>query len=271
VAHGDLPHLQFPKSTGTGTGELRLRVGDLELIGTSISALATAFVVEDLKTAIDMGRCTALLAEQETVLLTHCHSDHVAGLVAWLSAHTRRHRGSPTTVVVPTDRRQQLLEALQIWPDLDGVRRRVDLADSLIGAEPGDTVDLARGGWARGFRVHHSTVSLGWAIGGAGTTRPWIVFAGDGTVLPFADDPDLLDATIAVVDCSFLETGTRVAARLGGHGHLQDWIELLPVLKCDALVLAHLPAEATADQVARLVGDVEDGPILVPWLDPGRR
>jgi ribonuclease BN (tRNA processing enzyme) len=271
MSHGRPHHVQFPVDAGTGTGELRLRVGALELIGTSISALATAFVVEDLKTAIDMGRCTALLAEQETVLLTHCHSDHVAGLVAWLSAHSRRHRGSPTTVVVPTDRRQQLLEALRIWPDLDGVRRRVELADSLIGAEPGDTVGLARGGWARCFRVHHSTVSLGWAIGGAGTARPWFVFTGDGTVLPFADDPDLLDATIAVVDCSFLETGTRVAARLGGHGHLQDWIELLPDLKCDALVLAHLPAEATVDKVTRLVGDIEDGPMLVPWLDPGRR
>ncbi len=271
MSHGRPHHVQFPVDAGTGTGELRLRVGALELIGTSISALATAFVVEDLKTAIDMGRCTALLAEQETVLLTHCHSDHVAGLVAWLSAHSRRHRGSPTTVVVPTDRRQQLLEALRIWPDLDGVRRRVELADSLIGAEPGDTVGLARGGWARSFRVHHSTVSLGWAIGGAGTARPWFVFTGDGTVLPFADDPDLLDATIAVVDCSFLETGTRVAARLGGHGHLQDWIELLPDLKCDALVLAHLPAEATVDKVTRLVGDIEDGPMLVPWLDPGRR
>jgi glyoxylase-like metal-dependent hydrolase (beta-lactamase superfamily II) len=271
MARGEPHHVQFPVPTNTGTGELRLRVGTLELIGTSISALATAFVVDDLKTAIDMGRCTALLAEQETVLLTHCHSDHVAGLVAWLSAHTRRYRGSPTTIVMPTDRRQQLLDALQVWPDLDGVRRRVDLADSLIGARPGDTVALARGGWARCFRMHHSTAALGWAVGAAGTERPWFVFAGDGTVLPFADDPDLLDATIAVVDCSFLDTGTRVAARLGGHGHLQDWIELLPVLRCDALVLAHLPAEATADQITRLVGNIEEGPLIVPWLDPGRR
>jgi hypothetical protein len=61
-----------------------------------------------------------------------------------------------------------------------------------------------------------------------------------------------------------------VAARLGGHGHLQDWIELLPVLRCDALVLAHLPAEATADQITRLVGNIEEGPLIVPWLDPGR-
>lgn len=266
------PHrLLFPAAANTSTGELQLRSGTLELVGTSISALATAFAIEDLKTAIDMGRCTALLARQETVLLTHCHSDHVAGLVAWLSAHTRRYRGSPTTVVLPMERRQELVDALEIWPDLDGVRRRIDLPNSLIGARPGDTVELAAGGWARCFRVHHSTAALGWAVGVAGTERPWFVFAGDGTVLPFVEDPGLLDSTIAVVDCSFVEPGTRVAARLGGHGHLQDWIGLLPLLACDVLVLAHLPAETTADQITRLVGDFHGGPIIVPWLDPARR
>ena len=259
----------FPSPIGGG-GELRLRVGPVELVGTSVSALATAFVVDAVKTAVDMGRCSPLLAEQETVLLTHCHSDHVAGLVAWLSAHTRRYEGSPTTVVVPEARRRQLLDALRIWPDLDGVRRRIELDEALVAARPGDAFALARGGWARCFPAHHSTAALGWAVGGAGSERPWLVFAGDGTVLPFADDPALLDAAIAVVDCSFIEGGTRVAARLGGHGHLQDWIELLPRLTCDALVLAHLPAEATAARITPLVGDCHEGPIIVPWLDPGQ-
>jgi len=271
MSDGGSQQVRFPVPTDTGAGELRLNVGSLDLVGTSISALATAFVVDDVKTAIDMGRCTSLLARQETVLLTHCHSDHVAGLVAWLSAHTRRYHGSATTVVVPGARRHQLLDALQIWPDLDGVRRRIDLAGTLIGARPGDTIALARGGWARCFRAHHSTPALGWALGGPDAERPWFVFAGDGTVLPFVDDPGLLDATIGVVDCSFLESGTRVAARLGGHGHLQDWIELLPRLTCDILVLAHLPADATAEQMTRLVRNIEEGPIIVPWLDPGRR
>ena len=97
-------NVRFPEPTASGTGELRFAIDGLELVGTSVSALATAFAVDDLKTAVDMGRCSALLAAQQTVLLTHCHSDHVAGLVAWLSAHTWRHEGSPTQVVVPQDR-----------------------------------------------------------------------------------------------------------------------------------------------------------------------
>lgn len=257
--------VRSPESAGNG--ELRYVFRDLELVGVSVSALATAFAVDDLKTAVDMGRCSALLAAQDTVLLTHCHSDHVAGLVAWLSAHTRRHEGNPTRVVVPADRRTSLLEALRVWPDLDGVRRRVDLDQALVPAREAELVELAADGWARSFGVRHSVPSLGWAIGRADDRRPWFVFAGDGTVEPFQDDPSLLDASVAVVDCSFIDPGTRVAARLGGHGHLADWVELLPILPCDVLVLAHLPAEVTAEDVRRRIGpiEIEAGPTIVTW------
>jgi hypothetical protein len=260
--------LRFPEPTTSGNGELRFATGELELVGSSLAALATAFAVDDFKTAVDMGRCSALLAAQETVLLTHCHSDHVAGLVAWLSAHTRRYDGSPTRVVAPVDRRQALLDALLVWPDFDGVHRRVDLNEALIAARPGDRLELAGSGWARSFEVHHSTPSLGWSVGRRGQDRPLYVFAGDGTVEPFVREPGLLDASMAIVDCSFIEPGTRVAARLGGHGHLKDWLDLLPELRCDHLVLAHLPAELRAEDVLERIGDLEAGPIVVPWIAP---
>jgi ribonuclease BN (tRNA processing enzyme) len=247
--------------------ELQFDSRGAALAGVSIAALATAFAVDRCKTAIDMGRCSGLLAAQETVLLTHCHSDHVAGLIAWLSAHTRRHRGRPTRVVVPRERRTELLAALGIWPDLDGVRRRVDLDEALVGASPDTTIELADGGSARAFAVRHNTAALGWAVTTDHTSRPALVFAGDGTVEPFRDDPALLDSEIAVVDCSFVDPGTRVAARLGGHGHLMDWIELLPDLRCDALVLAHLPPETTAESILeRLPEDLPGTATIVPWV-----
>jgi phosphoribosyl 1,2-cyclic phosphodiesterase len=253
----------------TSSGELEYQVDNIRVVGTSVAALATAFAVDRFKTAIDMGRCSALLAAQETVLLTHCHSDHVAGLVAWLSAHTRRHQGRPTRIVVPHERRQPLFDAIGVWPDLDGVHRRVDLDEAMVPARSGDVFDLPGGGWARAFSVHHSTPSLGWAVGASARERPWIAFAGDGTVQPFQDDPVLLDATLAIVDCSFVEPGTRVAARLSGHGHLQDWLALLPDLRCDALVLAHLPPEATAERILELVeGAAGGGTAIVPWILP---
>jgi hypothetical protein len=250
--------------------ELRLQVdADTSLIGVSVAALATSFAIDRFSTAVDMGRCSALLAAQENVLLTHCHSDHVAGLIAWLSAHTRRHRGQPTRIVVPSEKRPALLAALELWPDLEGVRRRVDLAEALVGAEPGTSIALAGGGAATAFSVRHNTTALGWAVASQTGDRPVVVIAGDSTVEPFRDDPGLLDASVAVVDCSFIETGTRVAARLGGHGHLDDWLELLPDLECDFLVLAHLQPGTTAEMLLeRLPEDLPGTATVVPWVAP---
>jgi len=137
----------------------------------------------------------------------------------------------------------------------------------VVGASPGAVVELANGGSASAFAVRHNTASLGWAISAGDSPRPGLVFAGDGTVEPFRDDPSLLDASLAVVDCSFVDPGTRVAARLSGHGHLMDWIELLPELWCDILVLAHLPPEATAGSILeRLPDELPGTAIIVPWV-----
>ena len=137
----------------------------------------------------------------------------------------------------------------------------------MVPAGVGDVVALAEGGAARAFGIHHSVPSLGWALSGSDNQRPTFAFAGDGTVLPFENDPSLLDATVAVVDCSFVDSGTRVAARLGGHGHIQDWINLAPQLPCDVLVLAHLPPEATAEGLLASLRELgPDSPIVVPWM-----
>ena len=264
---GRLSRIRFPEPLTSASATLVLRVAGHDLVGTSVAALATAFVVNRFRTAVDMGRCSAALAAQETVLLTHCHSDHVAGLVAWLSAHTRRFAGSPTRIVVPGERRDSLLRALEIWPELDGVRRRVNLEEVVVPAAVGDVVALAGGGTARAFGIHHSVPSLGWAVSENDNRRPTFAFAGDGTVLPFENDPSILDAEVAVVDCSFVDSGTRVAARLGGHGHIQDWIGLSPRLPCDLLVLAHLTPEATSEQMlVHLEKMAPNGPTVVPWM-----
>lgn len=246
------------------SGELTLQVAGTELRGSSVAALATAFSVPEWRVAIDMGRCSATLAAQDTVLLTHCHSDHTAGLVAWLSAHTRRYRGRPARIVVPAERRDALLEALSAWPDLDGVHRRLDLSAAVLPTRPGSVVALGGGRQATAFAVDHGIPAVGWRLG-LPQGRPDIVLTGDSTVEPFAADPQLLDAASAVVDCTFVEDGRRVAGRLSGHGHLQDWLELAPGLPCDHLVLAHLPPEVDRARLTQAWAEAPRGPEVTAW------
>jgi ribonuclease BN (tRNA processing enzyme) len=243
-------------------------LGELEVVGTSIGALATAFAVPELRLAIDMGRCSPILAAQDTVLLTHCHSDHTAGLVAWLSAHTRRHRGRTTRIAVPTERRSALLEALRHWPDLDGVRRRVDLEKVLVGVNEGDRIELDGGAFAIAIAARHTTAAVGWALHLDAVERPRLVFGGDSAPELYADHPEILDAGAAVVDCTFVDSGTRLASRLSGHGHLTDWVELCSRLPCDELVLAHLPPDADSQSIADTFASSPTRPRLAAWLPP---
>lgn len=244
--------------------ELMMELAGVEVVGTSVAALATAFAVPRYRVAVDMGRCSPTLAEQDTVLLTHCHSDHVAGLVAWLSAHTRRHTGRPTRLVLPAERRDELTRALLVWPDLDGVRRRVDLESVIVGARAGDTVVLENG-VARAIPADHPVPSLGWALADNVTARPRVVFSGDGAPRLYREHPELLDAGAAVVDCSFVSGGSRVAARLSAHGHASDWNELRTDLPCDELVLAHLPADLDTEELHDAFDLGADGPTLAAW------
>lgn len=264
------PPLSYPDRRTAASPELALGLpGGLELVGFSVAALATAYAVPQLGIALDMGRCSPTLAAQDTVLLSHCHSDHTAGLIAWLSAHTRRHPDRPTRVLAPEARRDALVDALQVWPDLDGVRRRVVLEDVVQPAAAGDRIALPSGVEATAFAVHHGAPSLGWSLRVAGCGRPSLVYTGDGTILPFRENPSLLDADAAVVDCTFAASGQRVAARLGGHGHLLDWLDLGPSLSTGLLILSHLSHEVDTEALEHTVRDHHlrvGGPSVVAWI-----
>ncbi len=233
--------VRFPRSAGAAYApELELRVAGVTLRGTSIAARATAFAVPALGVALDVGRMSPTMAEQPVVLLSHGHLDHLSGVLAYLNVRARFHPGEPTRLVAPEPVAAALRSALAVMPGMESVRKRLRLEDAIAGAAPGDTVPLAHGS-ATAFALDHGVPALGWALRRQRRRRPRLVYAADGSTAPFAADPALLDAEVAVVECTFVERNRRVAARLAKHAHVKDWIEIAPSLRCDHLVLAHLP------------------------------
>ncbi len=261
------PTLPRPVESGA-PAELEMRLGGLTLAGTSVAARATGFAVPEFGVALDVGRLTPRLAAQPVVLLSHGHLDHVAGILAYLNVRARFHAGAPPRVAAPRAVAEPLLAALAVMPGMEAVRKRLRLEDTILGVEPGDTVAVP-GGVAAAFALDHGVPSLGWALRRPGEERPCLVYTGDGTVAPFAADPGLLDAGVAVVECTFVERNRRIAARLARHAHILDWVELAPGLRCDRLVLAHLPPLPAAELLtlaaplaAALAGE------LVLWTSP---
>ncbi len=231
--------------------ELRLEIRGVTIVGTSVGARATAFALPEMGAALDLGRLTPILATQSVVLLSHGHLDHLAGVLAYLNVRARFHEDEPTVVYGPPEVTGPLREALTLMPGMESVRKRMRLGDVIRDARPGDEVGLVRGR-ATPFPLDHSVPTLGWTLWSDGSDRPALVYAMDSTTEPFRAAPELLDAAVAIVECSFPEKNRRIAARLAKHAHVLDWVELAPALTCDALVLAHLP-ELPGDELLALV------------------
>jgi len=234
--------LRFPEPVASGAPtELAADLGGFRLQGASVAARATALAVPDFGVALDVGRLSPCVAAQPVVLLSHAHLDHSAGLLAYLNLRVRFHPEAPPVVVVPAEILPALQAALAVMPGLESVRKRVNLEEVLRGVRDGEEVPLP-GGTARAFARDHGVPTLGFALRRPGARRPALVYAADGRAGQFAERPELLDADVAVVECSFVEANRRVAAALGGHAHVRDWLEIAPLLPCNVLVLAHLPA-----------------------------
>jgi len=256
----------FPGCVASGVpAELEARLGGVTLRGTSLAARATAFAVPELGVALDLGRLTPTLADQPVVLLSHAHMDHVSGILAYLNLRARFHPDAPTRLACPAAVAGPLRQALAIMPGMESVRRRLDLDRAITGVAPGEDVAVP-GGVATAFAVDHPVPTLGWRLAAGTGERPLVVFAADGSTAPFVERPELLDARVAIVECTFLEKNRRVAARLSGHAHVADWIELAPRLVCDHLVLSHLPplGPAAVRRLTRPLADAFPG-ALVAW------
>lgn len=244
--------LAFPETVAGGwPAELEATLGAIRLRGASAAARATAFAVPDLGVTLDLGRLSPVLAAQPVVLLSHAHLDHSAALIAYLNVRARFHAGEPPRVYAPREIVPSLRKALAIMPGLESVCKRLDLGTVLAGVEAGDEVALP-GGVALAFDCDHGVPALGWSLRRAPGGRPVLVYAADGTTAPFVARPDLLDAEVAVAECTFVEKNRRVAAAIAKHAHVADWVEIAPALRCDILVLVHLPQLPRAELAAHL-------------------
>jgi ribonuclease BN (tRNA processing enzyme) len=221
--------------------ELELDLGAITLCGASLAARATAFTIPELDVALDLGRLVPATADRSTVLLTHGHLDHLSGILAYLNLRARFHPGETTRVWGPEPVIGPLRQALAVMPGMESVRKRMRLDEVLREVRPGETVPLPHG-TARAFAVEHGVPGLGWALVTPGEPRPVLVYGGDGATTPYEASPGLLDAGAALVECTFPEPNRRVVARLSGHAHLLDWVDLAPRLRCHTLILMHLPA-----------------------------
>ncbi len=237
--------------------------GNLLLAGGSRAGESTVILLPQLHLGLDPGRAHRAIPPMRTMVVSHGHMDHLGGLGYWAS---QRYLNSmpPATLIVPE-------------PIEDDVRSLLALSARLEGGEPykvtvvpvsdGGHHQLRRDMELRFFATDHWVPTLGTQVvwhkhrlrpdfghlsepeiaerrrAGERVTEDIsmaiLTYCADSGPGLFDTRPEVFNAEIVLVECSFFRSADRDRATRYGHTHLADLQPHLEKLGCRHLVLLH--------------------------------
>lgn len=243
--------------------QLQTSWGGLRLVGGSRAGESTLILLPQLHLALDPGRAHRALPPMRTVVLSHGHLDHLGGLGYWAS---QRYLNSmpPAQLIVPGSIEPEIRSLLANFARLEGGD---PYQVTVIPAGDGDRHQLRRDMELVFFSTDHWVPTLGTRIiwhkrrlrpefgqlpeseiarrrlaGELVTeevTKEILTYCADSGPGLFDTRPELFNAEIVLVECSFFKPADRDRAARYGHTHLADLLPHLGKFECRHLVLLH--------------------------------
>ncbi|MEO8845035.1 MAG: MBL fold metallo-hydrolase [Kofleriaceae bacterium] len=252
--------------------------GPYTLRGVSLGGVYTSIACPELGLLFDAGIPARSLASADTILLSHGHVDHIGALPALLGIRALHGKPKPPRVIMPAEIVDDLMAALhtltklQHWP----------LDIEAIGMRAGEERELRGDLRVRAVQTFHPVPSLAYMImrrisklkpefhdlpgpeiaarRRAGEDmlfheeRAELAYVTDTLISAFDHGPELFDARVLVMECTFLDGKKSLeGARAGCHIHLDEIIERAENFTNETIVMMHFSQLYRPDEVAKIL------------------
>jgi len=240
-----------------------LTLDKLTLAGYSVAGEESVVIVPELDVAFDIGKCPREALRINHVLLSHGHMDHAAGVAYYFSQ--RDFQGIADGVMLVAKSLVEPLERL-----MEAVARVEGHPSpyNLVGMSDGDDHEIRRGLLARAFATRHVGNSLGFCVvevrhklkqefadrtgpqlvelkkQGVEITRrtevPLVAYLGDTAKANYSSIPDVREAKVLLIECTFFDADHVSRARAGRHLHVADLPIVLEGANNQHIVVTHV-------------------------------
>ena len=265
-----------------GRGRVRLLAAGIEIEGVSIAGHESFYKLPGFRTLLEFGRAPDDVVGYANVCVTHGHLDHMAGLAHHAS---RRRLGGlpPARVLVPAAAADDVAAWLAASERLENVSYGVEL----VAASPGDRVRLRNDLELRVLPGRHRVPTVGYlfsevrhklvpeleGLPGAEIAQrrargetvarreeiPLLAYPGDCSPDVFDAAPELFQARVLLIECSFLLPEDVDRARDYAHIHLADLVARAGHFENEAIVLTHFSQRYRPEDIREALAVLPDG------------
>ncbi len=255
-----------------GRGRVRVNASGIAIEGVSIAGRESFYKLPGFRALLEFGRAPEDTVSYATVCLTHGHLDHAAGL-AHHASRRRLERLPAARVFAP----EEAVPDLEAWLAFSQRLENVDYGLHLTPVRPGGSVMLRNDLELKVLPGRHRVPAVGYLFSeirrklrdeflglpgeeiaamkskGVEVTRreetPLLAYPGDCGPAIFEAAPELFQARVLLIECSFVKPEDLNRARDYEHLHLQDFLERAALFQNEVVVLTHFTQR---DRVAEI-------------------